>query len=443
MKIKNLFVSILLLFIYQPGKSQQWLDVGGGADYQVYCFYHDTVSNLLYVGGHFDHLGANTIHQIGLWDGSNWAAVGANEQFKKNSFSGTIMAITLYNGELIAAGLFDSVAGIPANNIARWDGTQWNSMGNGFDERVYTLQFYNGELYAGGEFNHSGNDTIYNISKWDGTNWVRLSQGWGLDNAVTSMTIFNQKLIIGGLFGGPFLSSIIGRVIAWDGTNWLSMNGAFNDFVSRLKNINDTLYAVGPFTSFSSNPSNYISRWGGTAWQPMPYPSGGSQPQINDVVLYMGNLFVCGLFSQPPDIAKFNGSSYDSVGNAAGFVRTMIVYNDELYVAGGFSAINGIPLYNIARYNLGTGIEEISKASQLLIYPNPISVTEKLHFQFNDFAYEHYLNLFDIGGRNIVPFLLHNNESSLELPDKLKSGTYFITVTDKKNNKRSAKLILN
>ena len=32
------------------------------------------------------------------------------------------------NGEIIAGGAFSSAGGVPANRIARWDGTSWSSM---------------------------------------------------------------------------------------------------------------------------------------------------------------------------------------------------------------------------------------------------------------------------------------------------------------------------
>ncbi len=445
MKILKKYISLILLFISSVDiNAQQWMDVGGGADNVVEGTYVDTISNLLYVGGRFDHLGGDAINQVGIWNGSNWSTVGTNAHFTYNSFSGQILALTLFNGELIAAGRFDSVAGIPAGNIARWDGIQWNAMSDGFDDLVTCLEVYNGELYAGGYFHHSGTDTIYNISKWNGTNWMRLGIGWGLDNVVISMTVFNQRLIIGGSFNGAYQTSVWETgVIVWNGINWDTIGAGFNNGVASVKIIQDTLYAVGKFTSIPLNHSYYISKWDGTAWQPVPYPSGGPQPQIHDVAFYQGNLYVCGLFTIPPDIAKFNGSGYDSVGNVTGYVDKMIVYNNELYVSGNFSSINGTSVSNIARYSLVNSMEEISLDNRLLIYPNPASITEKLRLQFNYIALEYHLNMFDMMGRSIYQFSLRDKESSLELPDKLKPGIYFITISDKEKNTHSVKLILN
>jgi hypothetical protein len=440
---KGILLVLSICMLCKVSFSQQWNDVGGGADNQVESTYLDTTFNLLYVGGHFDYLGLNAINQIGIWNGSSWSAVGTNERFKYHSFSGHIGAITQFNGNIVAAGLFDSIGNIPAKNIGLWNGTVWQSMGNGFDDLVTTLQVFNGELYAGGQFNHSGVDTVYYISKWNGSNWVRLSQGWGLDNAVAAMTVFENKLVICGSFDVPFQSSITGSgVITWDGSNWDSIGVGFNHSVVAVKVINDTLYAGGDFTGVASNPSNYISRWDGNAWQSMPYPSGGSQPKITDIAFFLGELYVCGFFTSPPDIGRFNGINYDSIGNAFGFINKMIVYNNELYVSGGFSSINGIPFSNIASYNISNSVDETDPFEQFNIYPNPIAQSQVLNFQFNDEGFDHEIEIISSDGRMIEYRILSGCFSRFQLTDALKPGLYFISVKSPKKVKHSMKLIV-
>jgi hypothetical protein len=423
---------------------QQWYDVAGGADDYVTCFYNDTTSNLLYVSGSFDHLGVNTIHQIATWNGNNWSPIGTNEIFSKNSLPATVNAIILYNGDLIAGGVFDSVEGVLVNNIARWDGAHWNKMGDGFDERVYVLQVYNGELYAGGEFHSSGNDTVYYISKWTGTQWVSLGQGWGVDNSVTSMTVFDNKLILGGYFGSIYGSTITGRVLGWDGSDWLSMNGAFNYGVIVVKKINDTLYAGGEFTGIGSNNNNYISKWDGVAWLPMPYPIGGPQPWVTDIVSYETNLYVCGYFTSPPGIGRLNGANYDSVGNVLGYLKTMTVYNNELYVAGTFSHINGLPLYNIARYSIVNEVnEEFSVEDIPLAYPNPIRNEQELHIILNDFSSNSIIKLYDNHGRFIHRYYHNSIESKIKISQTYSKGMYYINIIGKNKKLHTIPLIIN
>jgi hypothetical protein len=78
-----------------------------------------------------------------------------------------VLALTVYNTQLIAAGRFTN----QGNNIASWNGTSWSSLGSGTDERIFTLTVYNSELIAGGRFRLAGGITAYNIAKWNGTTW--------------------------------------------------------------------------------------------------------------------------------------------------------------------------------------------------------------------------------------------------------------------------------
>jgi hypothetical protein len=440
MKVRKLSFLIILIFIFRTAHSQQWTDVGGGADYQVRCFYNDTTNNKLYVGGGFDHLGGVLIHQVGIWDGTNWSPVGTNGHFiVSSSSSGSIEAITQFNGDLIVAGVFDSVAGILVNNIARWDGIQWNAMGAGFDDNVSALQVYNGELYAGGFFIHSGTDTTRYVAKWNGANWVPLYSG--LNNSVLAMCIYKDTLVMGGGFYGTFLNEVeSSSVIGWYNNNWISFNQGFDTYTYNVKIVMDTLYAVG---DFSSSDIHHITKWDGQSWLSMPYPTGGSQPWITDITSFANNIYVCGYFQNPPDLALFNGSSYDSICSAVGYIKNLIVFNDELYVAGGFLSVNGIPFDNIARFHIvdATG-DEIKVENEIRLFPNPLSKSQTAFIYFNDLSFDHQIKLFDLQGRLIQSLKSNNNPFNLKFTGVLEPGIYIITISDD-NNESSLKLIIN
>jgi len=46
--------------------------------------------------------------------------------------------------------------GTGANRIAAWNGISWSALGAGMDQDVYALTVYNGNLIAGGFFNTAG-----------------------------------------------------------------------------------------------------------------------------------------------------------------------------------------------------------------------------------------------------------------------------------------------
>ena len=84
---------------------------------------------------------------------------------------GGVYTMAKYNNEIIAAGSFADVGNVPASNIARWNGTTWNTLGPGLSSEVYTMVEFGGSLYAGGLFQSSGNHTLNFVARWNGTTW--------------------------------------------------------------------------------------------------------------------------------------------------------------------------------------------------------------------------------------------------------------------------------
>jgi len=352
------------------GLSQQWRDLDGGVDGAVHAMYVDSINNELYVGGTFQHAGGLFTSCIAKWDSVQWSDVGSDTI---KGFA-DVRCIAKFNGDIIAGGFFDSIGMVRMNNISRWDGSRWNPMGFGFSGAVLALKEYKGELYAGGSFEFSGNDTIIRIAKWDGFNWMNLPGFIRLDDDVETLIQYDSLLVIGGDFQSASSIPNSSRIIAFDGVNWISLNSFFNSFIFALEVFQDTLYAGGRFTSAPGAPSNYMSKFDGLNWQPMPYPSGGTN-WITDMSVFQNSLVVVGYFNDPEDIGVFNGISYDSIGGAMGSVFRSEVFKNELYVAGGFTQIGNINTLSVARYsdfisNLNSSFDFVDS---IRIYPNPVT----------------------------------------------------------------------
>ncbi len=178
----------------------EWHQVGGGMD--------NTVTDMavyngeLIVSGYFttaawltpsgDDYNLNPVsaNHIARWNGA-WNALGSG-------MDGKVTALAVHNGELYAGGLFETAGGVPAKNIAKWNGTSWSAVGSGITEQVYTLVSYNNKLYAGGAFRIlTGNAGDY-IMRWDGSQWRNV--GSGTDGPVFSIIQDSQGLIVGGDF---------------------------------------------------------------------------------------------------------------------------------------------------------------------------------------------------------------------------------------------------
>lgn len=119
------------------------------------------------------------------------------------------------NGNLYAGGWFYTAGGVPANHIAKWDGSAWSPLGSGMNGMIYALAVDgSGHLYAGGSFYTAGGAPANNIAKWDG------SACWPLGS---------------GMNGGVFALAVdgSGNLYAWGGfynaggvpANHISPNG--------------------------------------------------------------------------------------------------------------------------------------------------------------------------------------------------------------------------
>jgi hypothetical protein len=257
----------------------------------------------LVVGGQFGGGGDPNVARISIarWDGASWQALGTGMDY----IEAQVLALTSYNGELIAGGRFTTAGGAPCYNIARWDGTSWQALGVGMwgSSAVDALTVYNGELIAGGSFDTAGGVTCYNIARWDGTRWHALgTEGTGMNSMVWALTVYNGELIAGGWFttAGGVSANYIAR---WDGTNWqllgTGMAGGWPPvYVSALGVYNGELIAGGRFETAGGVSANNIARWNGTIWQPLGtgMAGGSNYHDVCALTVYNGELIAGGRF---------------------------------------------------------------------------------------------------------------------------------------------------
>ncbi len=179
------------------GKS--WLPLGSGMNNSVFAL--TEYNGELIAGGYFTTAGGTTVNHIARWDGTIWSPLGSGMGGEPGDHETQVIALTEYNGELIAGGAFTTAGGTPANRIASWDGKSWSPLGSGMPEyygQVFTLTGYGGGLIAGGGFTIAGGTEANRIARWDGTNWSPL--GSGMNNTVHALTVYNGELIAGGRF---------------------------------------------------------------------------------------------------------------------------------------------------------------------------------------------------------------------------------------------------
>lgn len=240
----------------------KWDSLGSG----LYGFVSSIVkfNDTIYAGGAFsfiDSTGSIIPANIAKWTGSIWQLPlggGANE---------AVANLRVYNSSLYVVGSFSVIGGIVANRIARFDGTTWHSYPSFItpSNSLGDCIFYNGELYVGGDFaaGLGKND----IAKFDGINWVTVGGGFSGGNSwVNTFNIFQSKLYVGGYFqvtgGDP------GNNIAiWDGVNWSQPgNGVMPSNVDAMQEFNNELYVGGQINNASGLQVTFIAKWNGSQW---------------------------------------------------------------------------------------------------------------------------------------------------------------------------------
>ncbi|MBI5476570.1 MAG: hypothetical protein HY964_07510 [Ignavibacteriales bacterium] len=205
----------------------------------------------LYVGGR--PLSSTSRNSITKWEGNNWYSLN-------NGMNGVVLSLAILNGDLFAAGNFDTAGNINANCIARWDGVNWNPLGVGINKYryVYALCPYNNELFVGGEFDIAGGITANGIAKWNGSEWFPVGSGINEGGVIKTLMVYKDELYAGGSFAS-IDGKNINNIAKWDGSAWSSIGAGLDGTVYCLAIYNDQLYAGGSF-------SGCIKMWDGTSW---------------------------------------------------------------------------------------------------------------------------------------------------------------------------------
>ena len=177
--------------------------------------------NELYVGGTWD--GDSGKISIMRWDGIYWKSLGNGIILPiLCSLEGVndagVHSLVIYQNELYASGCFYKAAGdsSPDDCIARWDGNQWHAVGGGLNVYATYMAVFNNELYASGAFTTAGGIPAKQIAKWDGSKWCSIDT-----NAIGGkLAVYNNELLLGS--GKTFTNiGINSCIIKWTGGNYV------------------------------------------------------------------------------------------------------------------------------------------------------------------------------------------------------------------------------
>jgi hypothetical protein len=252
-----------------------WVPVSGGATPAV-----PTAALAAFDDGSGSALYATTYNglaplKIVRWNGATWTPVGTGTMA---GVGWTLEVIDDGSGPaLYAGGSFAAIGGVPASNLARWDGTAWSAVGGSspvLEVRAIT-RFDDGTgpaLYVGG----LGNAPMNGIARWDGTTWNPLGSGLGpvpvnfppffVQPTARALAAFDDgggpALFVGGMF--PTAGGVAAPGLArWNGGGW-SANGGTETFALEVfdDGSGPALFAGGHTSSQFGVNAQGIARFG-------------------------------------------------------------------------------------------------------------------------------------------------------------------------------------
>jgi hypothetical protein len=334
----------------------QALGSGFGAMDEVYAMAYDPDNDILYAGGRFTSAGGVPANNIAQWNGSAWSAVGGGVES-----TAEVDTLLYANGNLYMGGDFKTADSVTVNGIAKWDGSSWSNLGGGMasgvDEIIFDLDIDQlGNLVAGGDFTTEANY----IAKWDGSSWSAFSTE--PDNRVDNLAFDPANNIL--YASGWFTNIGTSEIAQWNGSAWSALgNGIYNSGIppydvprdlDMLAVGNGNLYAGGKFDRAGTTAVSNIAMWNGTAWSGM---GSGMNDYVTSLVYDPARnlLYAGGTFTSPGKfIARWDGTSWSSFGgtsNATLFLAAVMLDPEgSLYVVGDFTQIGGISANYIAKW---------------------------------------------------------------------------------------------
>lgn len=250
----------------------------------------------LYVSGSFDMAGATPASNIARWDvsGQSWSALGSGLDALASEL------LVAPNGDVYAAGPFTSAGGLPTEGIAKWDPdtSSWSAFGTGLsnldgsDPLVRDLEMLpSGDMIIAGEFDTAGSVAVNSIARWDGTEWHSLGDGLtdssGDPARVEGLAVGdNGDLFAGGNFTQSGMQPL-GKLARWDGAGWsivgpsLGESGIEGVMVDALALLGPDLFVGGDFGRagglVAANFAHFVRDLGGPVLV-MTVSSGGAAP---------------------------------------------------------------------------------------------------------------------------------------------------------------------
>ena len=449
--------------------SQNWVNIidsmpGIGPYFQTGLI--DSVSNTMYLGGTFNHVNNFESKGIVKFDGVKFdtLADGLDPQWKGFNTPTIIKGMVMFQNKLYVSGQFEKAGKYYSRNLARWNGTDWDTTNFGLSpvSSAWYLKVYNNELYVAGSFDSIGGIKSYNIAKYDGTNWHDIGYNY-LNGCVSAIEIYKGKLFMAGETT-PGTSCT--NLAYYDGITWkpwYGILGGTNKTVTGMKVIDDKLFVYGRFNAIGGVPCNGLACWDGEKWigygrgvNPIYWETIWDVAKI-DTVLYASGIFdtindvanLNGIFNYHTNIAKFTNNKWCTfLEPTFGNIFFTLKYKNDIYFGGAMGEIGTYTkIRPLLKWTGGNSTitcgktvtfptDEVPSISNVsAIYPNPTSSILNIYDDQIDLQ-NASIKITNSLGQLVLSI---SYTSQLDLSD-FANGMYYLTLQDN-STKKTVKII--
>jgi hypothetical protein len=274
----------------------------------VNCGYLSLITryrNEIYIGAVGKELSGVPVRGGAKWNGSSWSTIGNPGLFYSPYTTPDLLGSFEKDSILYCVGIFLSADGDTCNSVASWDGTQWKGLaflpdpgwGSPLLKRI---AFYKDQWYVTGN-NHTILDGVYNddIARYDGTAWQSVGGGMiGGDSFIEDMVVYKDELYICGHFAKN-AGNKGNKIMRWDGNQWKDVGGGLcspYDIATDMMVYQDKLYVVGIFNCVGNGlPASDIAVWDGEKW--CSFGNSIFDNKLNCTETYKDEIYVGGGFT--------------------------------------------------------------------------------------------------------------------------------------------------
>jgi len=321
-----------------------WTSIPGLANFPAILTMTELPGGDLALGGAF----SAPFQGLVRWNGSTFSTPNAGISPSPQGLSVVAAVASLPAGGAVVGGVFSGIAGVAAENVARWDGAAWHALGSGTDSGVTAaVVLPDGDLVVGGGFAHAGGVAANNIARWNGTAWSPL--GAGISGVVSGLCILPDGRLVAG-WNYTVAGGDQAQLARWDGNAWTPLGPALFGRVLALAALpNGDVAAAGQLPA--AGGATLLARWDGVAWSTIgtftlpPNPFYTPVPFLSCLrTLANGDLLASGSFTMvgavpAQNIARWNGAVWTSLGAGAPSSQALLELPDGDIMAGGTDSL--------------------------------------------------------------------------------------------------------